>query len=215
MKSSTLSTESSGVTTRKYTTALTFTVTLSRVIASCEGTSMVITLRSTFTMRSTNGMRRMKPGPLTPTYRPRRKTTPRSYSWTILTAAVTMISKTTTMVTTVISILSPPLLVFHYGEFQPMDSGNNYLFARLDLVTRGSGGPALTIDQYNSFRVERCCDDAGLSHESFPTGYCLATLPSDNSCHNEHEKRTDDDGYPCDEASVDLNRRRAAAKKDQ
>ncbi len=40
----------SASTTRKNTTALTFTDTLSREITSCEGTSMVTTRRSTFTI---------------------------------------------------------------------------------------------------------------------------------------------------------------------
>ena len=41
---------------------------------------MVTTRRSIFTMRSTTGMRIIRPGPLAPSNLPRRKMTPRSYS---------------------------------------------------------------------------------------------------------------------------------------
>ncbi len=85
-KSSTCTMAALGSTTRKNTTALTRTVTLSRVMASWEGTSSVTTRRSTFTMRSMMGMMKNNPGPRAPTRRPKRKITPRSYSWTILIA---------------------------------------------------------------------------------------------------------------------------------
>src|SRR5579862_2238445 len=45
----------------------------------------VIVRRSTFTIRSTTGMRKTTPGPFCSSRRPRRKTTPRSYSRRILT----------------------------------------------------------------------------------------------------------------------------------
>src|SRR5579862_4211251 len=45
----------------------------------------VIVRRSTFTIRSTTGMRKTTPGPFCGSRRPRRKTTPRSYSRRILT----------------------------------------------------------------------------------------------------------------------------------
>ena len=49
-------------------------------MASCVGTSRVTVRKSTFTRRSTKGMMRNQPGPLGDCTRPRRKTTPRSYS---------------------------------------------------------------------------------------------------------------------------------------
>src|SRR5215813_12700870 len=69
-------------------TAFTFTDTLSRVITSWGGTSMVMVRRLTLTILSTKGMRRMRPGPLpsppgltmAPACRPKRKITARSYS---------------------------------------------------------------------------------------------------------------------------------------
>ena len=49
--------------TRKKITAFTFTDTLSRVITSCGGTSMVTVRRLTLTILSTNGIRSTRPGP--------------------------------------------------------------------------------------------------------------------------------------------------------
>src|SRR5215212_5732657 len=78
-------------------TAVTRAGTLSRVMISWGGTSMVTVLRSTFTILSTNGSRMKSPGPLGPPWtRPRRKMTPRSYSLTIFTALVTSAKTTTT-----------------------------------------------------------------------------------------------------------------------
>src|ERR687898_573699 len=68
-------------------TAFTRAGTLSRVMMSCGGTSMVTVLRSILTILSTKGKRINSPGPLGPPWtRPRRKITPRSYSLTILMA---------------------------------------------------------------------------------------------------------------------------------
>src|ERR1035441_1047120 len=61
-------------------TASTVAGTLSRVITSCFGTSIVMTRRSILTMRSTIGMSRISPGPFAPSSLPNRKITPRSYS---------------------------------------------------------------------------------------------------------------------------------------
>ncbi|MNC94481.1 hypothetical protein D3C83_113460 [compost metagenome] len=54
-----------GSTTRKYTTALTFTETLSRVITSCGGTSNTTMRRSTRTICWTPGTMMISPGPIT------------------------------------------------------------------------------------------------------------------------------------------------------
>ncbi|MCY1212827.1 hypothetical protein D9M72_245760 [compost metagenome] len=70
----------SGSTTRKYTTALTFTETLSREITSCGGTSITTVRRSTLTICCTAGISSTRPGPLTRQKRPSMNTTPRSYS---------------------------------------------------------------------------------------------------------------------------------------
>src|SRR4028119_275119 len=65
---------------------------------SWGGTSMVTVLRSILTILSTNGSRMNRPGPLAPPCtRPRRKITPRSYSFTILMAL--SMSETTAIAT--------------------------------------------------------------------------------------------------------------------
>src|SRR5262245_22327367 len=74
-------------------TAFTFTETLSFVITSCAGTSMVTVRRPTFTARSSTGISRIRPGPRSPTSNPRRNTTSRSYSRTTL-IELTRISST-------------------------------------------------------------------------------------------------------------------------
>src|ERR1035437_8416797 len=74
-----------GSMTRRVMTALTLRVTLSRVMMSCDGTSMASWRRLTRTMVSTGRKTRMMPGPEASwRTRPRRKTTARSYSLRIL-----------------------------------------------------------------------------------------------------------------------------------
>src|ERR1017187_2184047 len=85
-KFSTLMTAATGSTTRKYTTASTVTETLSRVMISCLGTSIVTTRRSIRTMRSTMGISSTRAGPLALRSFPSRNTTARSYSRRIRTA---------------------------------------------------------------------------------------------------------------------------------
>src|ERR1039458_1663377 len=61
-------------------TASTVAGTLSRVMTSCFGTSIVMTRRSILTMRSTIGMSRITPGLFAPSSLTSRKIKPRSYS---------------------------------------------------------------------------------------------------------------------------------------
>jgi hypothetical protein len=77
---------------------LTLTETLSREITSCGGTTCTITLRSTFTICCTTGIRMMNPGPFTPVKRPSVNTTPRSYSRRMRTAEDRNRTTTTTSV---------------------------------------------------------------------------------------------------------------------
>src|SRR3989338_6576190 len=75
-----------GSMTRKYVTALTFAETLSLVMISCGGISKAISRRLTTTIRSMGNKTKTIPGPLgSPNTRPRRKITPRSYSFKIRT----------------------------------------------------------------------------------------------------------------------------------
>jgi hypothetical protein len=76
--------------TLKYMTALTLTVTLSLVITSWAGTSIVTTLKLTLTILSTTGISKIKPGPLAPINRPNLKMIPLSYSLKIRIALAKM-----------------------------------------------------------------------------------------------------------------------------
>src|SRR5829696_367982 len=90
-------------------TALTLAGTLSRVMTSWGGTSMVTVLRSILTMLSTSGHKRKSPGPFGPPWtRPRRKITPRSYSLTTLMALNKI--EATSMITTTKAMNAKPTL---------------------------------------------------------------------------------------------------------
>src|SRR5919112_3097498 len=89
-------------------TAVTLAGTLSRVIMSCGGTSIVTVLRSILTILSTKGKRMNSPGPLgPPCTRPRRKITPRSYSLTILMAL--SMTETTNIATITTKMAATPI----------------------------------------------------------------------------------------------------------
>src|SRR5215216_7321247 len=89
-------------------TAVTLAGTLSRVIISCGGTSMVTVLRSILTILSTTGRRMKSPGPLGPPCTlPILKITPRSYSLTIL-MALSMTETTNIATTTTIAPIPTP-----------------------------------------------------------------------------------------------------------
>src|SRR5918999_5130562 len=87
-----------GSITLKYATAFTRTVTLSLVMMSWLGMSLVNVWRLTFTIRSMIGMMKNRPGPLAPITRPSRKITPRSYSLTMRIAEIATITMRTTAV---------------------------------------------------------------------------------------------------------------------
>src|SRR6266571_2501148 len=95
-KSATWITAFCGSTTRKYTTAFTFTETLSRVITSCGGTSCTTVRSDTRTMRSIGKNTRAIPGPFAASSsRPRRNTTALSYSFRILMLEISQIATKT------------------------------------------------------------------------------------------------------------------------
>src|ERR1035441_8411215 len=89
MATSTLSiaiTDFTASTTRKYATADTSTLTLSRVIMPCDWIG-IVTIRSDTRRRlSTNGMMTRNPGSRLPMTLPSRNRTPCSYCFTILSA---------------------------------------------------------------------------------------------------------------------------------
>src|SRR5215210_1258745 len=91
-------------------TAVTRAGTLSRVIISWGGTSIVTVLRSILTILSTTGRRTKSPGPLGPPCTlPSLKITPRSYSLTTLMAL--SMTDATTMTTTTRAMNAKPTLM--------------------------------------------------------------------------------------------------------
>src|SRR5215211_316907 len=90
-------------------TAVTRAGTLSRVIISWGGTSIVTVLRSILTILSTTGRRMKSPGPLGPPCTlPSLKITPRSYSLTTLMAlSMTEATNTATITTTIAATPTP------------------------------------------------------------------------------------------------------------
>src|SRR5450756_2513989 len=97
-----------GSITRKYTTALTLTETLSREITSWLGTSMTTVRKPTLTICWMPGIISTNPGPFTFQNRPSINTTPRSYSRSMRTlenANKTSINK------------KPPKLKFQFISF--------------------------------------------------------------------------------------------------
>src|SRR5829696_9156835 len=89
-------------------TAVTRAGTLSRVMISWGGTSIVTVLRSILTILSTTGRRTKSPGPLGPPCTlPSLKITPRSYSLTILKAL--SMTETTNIATITTKIAANPI----------------------------------------------------------------------------------------------------------
>src|SRR5215216_1373081 len=90
-------------------TALTLAGTLSRVMTSWGGTSMVTVLKSILTILSTSGNNKKSPGPFGPPWTlPRRKITPRSYSLTTLMALSTTEATNSARITTTINATPSP-----------------------------------------------------------------------------------------------------------
>src|SRR3989304_4475110 len=122
----------SGSSTRKEITAFTLIDTLSRVMTSWGGTSMATVRRLTFTILSTNGIRRRRPGPRPSppglktdrAFFPSRKMTPRSYSRRILT--IELKKKST-------AAAPPP------GADPPRGAGGGLLKQRADTGRHGEG----------------------------------------------------------------------------
>src|SRR3954451_12130399 len=140
---------SSGSTTRKYTTAFTFTETLSREITSCGGTSNTRVLKSTRTICWIGGTTKISPGPFTPPKRPRKNTTPRSYSRRILIDEMARSTSSTTMPPT--KYISVPLRfdvqheAVHGGDAQALAAAHRARRAHLPLLA-AHPRPALAVE---------------------------------------------------------------------
>src|SRR6266849_6105956 len=158
--------------TRKKMTALTLTETLSLVMTSCGGTSMVMVRRLTLTILSTSGMRRSSPGPVPSppgltTARaclPKRKMTARSYSRRIRTAFRMM--KNAMMATGMSpSVQSNPSMsrLLRLGavrgpadpERQPVYARHAHRLAGRDGRVLGDGAPDLAVELHLPFRIKR------------------------------------------------------------
>src|SRR4026207_562642 len=139
-------------------TAFTFTVTLSRVITSCAGTSRVSTRNETRTMRSMGAKTRMMPGPLgLGSTRPRRKITPRSYSARILMEdsryTPTMMRMTSVETSNGISLASRLFFYRLDGQLEMIDGGNTNALTRRHGPRRNSV-PILSTYKYVALRLE-------------------------------------------------------------
>src|SRR5512132_2515235 len=79
-------------------------LTLSRVMMPWDWTGMVTIRSDTRRSTSTTGTIRVSPGSRTPTTRPRRNSTPRSYCWTTRTDSANPTRTSTTSTTTMVKV---------------------------------------------------------------------------------------------------------------
>src|SRR5579884_2048566 len=155
-------------------------VTLSRVITSCAGISMVRVRRSTLIMRSMYGTRMIRPGPRAPASRPSRKTTPRSYSCTTLIVAVMMTRAMTTKTPRItqpaisnssrgslcrLSPVNQPKIFNltspsrRHDEGEPLHTKHPHRLPRRNGSGNRARPPELTVDQNEALRLERAAAD--------------------------------------------------------
>src|SRR5262249_47532415 len=132
--------------------------TLSFVITSCGGICSVIVRRSTRTIRSTIGIRTKSPGPFGfGIRRPRRKTTPRSYSRATFSALTrnstrrraTMTRTMTAAVTGRSYPATSPQLDAVHVERQPVQAVDPDALSRSERLAR-VGAPELAVDEHEA-----------------------------------------------------------------
>src|ERR1041385_3339435 len=143
---------------RKYATAFTRAGTLSFVITSWGGMFSVIVRRSTFTIRSTIGIRMKRPGPFgCGSSRPSRNTIPRSYSRAPLIALIanSKTKKTTTARTTRAALTVESLDGAHF-QGKPVELLDLHVLARAERLRR------LRLPQLAAHE-----DEAGLADDAF------------------------------------------------
>src|SRR5436190_7096874 len=188
--------------TWKYRTALTLVVTLSLVMISCGGTSRVITRRSILTTLSTpNGMMKYRPGPFSPMRRPRRKTTPRSYSFamrrlekTTTRASSTMTPKTRRGPVSTLFLLLRFAVRLHGSGFarhdlesQPGAADDLDLRSRLDRLSRGRGRPQRTAHEHKALRRNVLPGLAGGANQRFGSGGHRRASSHPDTLHGDDE----------------------------
>src|SRR5438034_4814913 len=152
-------------------TALTLTDTLSLVMTSCGGTSMVMVRRLTLTILSTKGISRISPGPvpsppglmMARDCLPKRKMTARSYSRRILTAfRTTKRAMMTTGMSPGSSRIRASRASSRLGavrgpadpERQPVNACHAHCLAGWHGCVLGDGSPELTVELHLPFRIE-------------------------------------------------------------
>src|SRR5207248_1105510 len=184
------------------TTAFTFTETLSREMTSCGGTSNTRVLRSTRTICWIGGTTKIKPGPFTPPKRPRKKTTPRSYSRRILIDEMARSTSRTTMPPT--KYISVPLRfdvqnkAVHGDDAQALAAAHRARRAHPPLLA-AHPRPALALEV-----AERLA--AGANHMLAAADHCLPAAAQQHSYH-EDEKARARRGHAGDERERDLEPR--------
>src|SRR5207249_1249537 len=203
--------------TWKYRTALTLVVTLSLVMISCGGTSRVITRRSILTTLSTpNGMMKYRPGPFSPMRRPRRKTTPRSYSFamrrlekTTTRASSTMTPKTRRGPVSTLFLLLRFAVRLHGSGFarhdlesQPGAADDLDLRSRLDRLSRGRGRPQRAAHEHEALRRNVLPGLAGGANQRFGSGGHRRASSHPDAQHEKHEEAEADQAGQGDQHGV-------------
>ena len=147
-------------------------------MTSWGGTVSVTVRRLTRTMRSIDGTSRISPGPRWSISRPRRNTTPRSYSRSTRTeAAVTASPITIRMTSTIASRASPDQLPFLGGAdrdrqaVELFDDDPVSDSARLLLgPQRTAGLPERAVDQHVARRLRPAPDDPDMADQALGPG---------------------------------------------
>src|SRR5467141_3340461 len=138
------------------------------------------------TILSTTGMRRMRPGPLAPITRPRRKTTPRSYSRRILIELERI--RTARKISTAAETenIASPSLGLPYAQPQAVDSIDDHGRALFDSLVRFRR-PVLPVNEDPPIAGRKLGQgNPALSHEPF--------VPGDRPSPDRAISRADDEG---------------------
>src|SRR3954447_7210090 len=135
-------------------------------MTSCGGTFSVTVRRSTFTILSTTGMSRKRPGPFGGDLRrPSRKITPRSYSRATLTDAVSRNSRNSRMTAATMSA-AITARTLRRNDVQPQvgaDALHTNLRAHRDRAVGRSRAPELPVHEDGALGIELPAHHADLA----------------------------------------------------
>src|ERR1043165_175000 len=178
--------------TRRKTTAFTFSVTLSRVMMSCGGTSNASCRSDTRTIRSIGAKTRKSPGPFASgSRRPRRKITPRSYSGRILIEASRYRPKMMAKIRIpgIFRRTSAAILLCGLdNQMQPLDAGHAHARAFVDGLL-GHGVPDLAVHEDLPLGAERRPGHADLADHPFLPGDDAVPPRAQSDGHEENDDR--------------------------